>query len=309
MARAIQILPRKTKSLGKFSRMHKRNSRKRKQINFTNLQNGFIVQMDYFGKWTNRFKTSHYLVIEPKYGGYVHVFDIDFVPASALRYLVTLTINRMPGEFVFGNSTYSFLEFKQSGKALYRMLYPIMKKSYRKLIRKATNIRRTYILDYNFSRIRQFENPKFVTPNLKKEKIAFTEIAEELELRKKKLKEVSEKGRLTTLTPVIWSNIVNTRSWDTTLTQSDVIELAQYRGKTETDVKEMIEAMKANHTFEAPIIMRYSTYKTNEYYVIAGEVRLMCAMALRITPKVYIFTYEPDEKERQDSTFESSVPY
>lgn len=292
MARAVNILPRKSKTLGAFSRMHKRNTIKFRQISYQNLQNGFIVRMDYFGKHTKRFKTSHYLIIEPRYENYVHVFDIDFIPASALRYIVTLTQDKTPGNFIFANQAFSFLNFKQSKKALYRLLYPIMQKSYRKLIRSGNNIKRTMLVDYNFSKMRQFETPKFVQPSLKKEKQAFENIALELQLSKRKLNESANNGIMRILTPAIWSNIVNTNSWNFDLTQTMAREFAEARGKSTFTFNMLLEAMKLNHTFEAPIIMQTDK---NEYYVVAGEVRLLIAMALRITPKAYIFTYNQEK--------------
>jgi hypothetical protein len=289
MARGIQILPRKSKTMGAFSRMHKRNSIKQRQISMANLQNGFIIKMDYFGKWTKRFKTSHYLVIEPSHNNYIHVFDIDFVPASALKYIVNLTQDKKPGQFVFARQTFSFLNFKQSKKPLYRLLYPIMKKSYRRLIRNKTNVKRTFLIDYNFSSMRQFETPKYVMPNLQKETLQIKNSAIELGLSQRSVMALSKKGVLRSLTPSIWSNITNTSSWNLKLTQTMARELANARGKSDFEVNRIFDAMKANHTFEAPILIKYNN---TSYYCIAGEVRLLAAMALRITPKVYIFTYQ-----------------
>jgi hypothetical protein len=289
MARAVQILPRKTKTMGAFSRMHKRNSIKQRQISMSNLQNGFIIKMDYFGKWTRRFKTSHYLVIEPSHNDYIHVFDIDFVPASALKYIVNLTQDKKPGQFIFANQTFSFLNFKQSKKPLYRLLYPIMKRSYRRLIRSKTNVKRTFLIDYNFSSMRQFETPKFVTPSIEKEILQIKNAAAELSLDETRVMSLSKSGIIRTLTPAIWSNIRNTNSWNLKLTQKMAKELASSRGKSDFEIERIFDAMKANHTFEAPILMKYGK---NDYHCIAGEVRLLAAMSLRVTPKVYIFTYQ-----------------
>jgi hypothetical protein len=256
MARAVQILPRKTKTMGAFSRMHKRNSIKQRQISMSNLQNGFIIKMDYFGKWTRRFKTSHYLVIEPSHNNYIHVFDIDFVPASALRYIVTLTQDKKPGQFIFANQTFSFLNFKQSKKPLYRLLYPIMQKSYRRLIRSKTNVKRTFLIDYNFSTMRQFETPKFVIPSIEKEMLQIKNAAAELTLDETRVISLSKSGILRTLTPAIWSNIRNTNSWNLKLTQNMAKDLASSRGKSKFEIERIFSAMKANHTFEAPILIK-----------------------------------------------------
>lgn len=289
MARGIKILPRKRRTLGSFSRTHKRNTMKQRQIRFTNFQNGFIVKIDYYGKWTKKYKTSHYLVIEPRYDNYVHVFDIDFIPSSVLQYMVSLTIDRKPDEFIFANQSFSFLNFKQSKKPLYRMLYPIMRKSYRKLIRNSDYIRRSYLIDYNFSKTRQLEQPVYVTPNLGKEQSALEDFAEKFELDTTKLIESSKNGLMRTLTPAIWSNIKNTDSWDFDLTLKAVRQLSLDKRRDIEVIEKQIQRMKLNHAVEAPIVVQLAK---NEYYCVGGESRLLIAMALRTTPKVYLFKYE-----------------
>lgn len=280
-------LPRRTTSSGAYYSTHRRNTLREFPISMGRFENGTIIRMDYFGKTTNRYKTAFYLIINATHDNYTHVFDIDFIPASVLNYIVTLTKNKKLEDFFFANTTVSYYNFSSYDRSLYKRLLPIMQNAYRKLIRNSKYIRRTYLIDYNFQKTRSAIKPKFVYPSISDEIIAIEKVADELNLDLSMVLEAANLGKLVTLTPTIWSNIQNTTSWEIGLTQQDVRLIAASRGKNIDTTNRIISGMKSSQTFYAPIILKYN----NAFYCVAGNTRLMAAMALRVTPKVYIFTY------------------
>lgn len=275
--------------LGDYYTSHMRNVKRQRPISFRRFEEGLLVKMDYFGKTTGRYKTAFYLIITANYQNYAHVFDIDFVPVSVLKFLITLTKNKMLEDFFFGNSTYPYYNFGGQGntRALYRKLLPIMGKSYRKLILNSNNIRRTYILDYDFGKIKTAIKPKFIYPDIKDEALALEDAAIEYDLSKRNMLKSAQNGKLITLTPAVWSKIQNTDSWQIGITLDQVKQYASIRGKSPDTTNRIIAGMKSSQTFYAPIILKYD----DEFYCIAGNTRLMTAMALRVVPKVYIFEY------------------
>lgn len=280
-------LPRKLKSIGPYYNTHQRNIISQRPISFNRFEGGIIVKMDYYGKTTRRYKSAFYLIINPDYKNYTHVFDIDFIPASTLKLIINLTRNKKIEDFLFAKTTFSYYNFNSYGKSLYNMLLPVMDKSYRKLIRNAKNIRRTYIIDYDFGKIKNAIKPKFIYPDLNDEKFEIEEAADNYGLSKRKMFEYVGTGRLTNLTPSMWSKLRNTDSWDVQMTQKDVREYAEYRGKDPVTTNRIIAGMKSSQTFYAPIIFSHE----GELYCVSGNTRLMTAMALKVIPKVYIFTY------------------
>jgi hypothetical protein len=280
-------LPRRRKSVGAYYNTHTKNIIKQRPISTSNFEGGLIVKMDYFGKTTGRYNTAFYLIINPSYKNYVHVFDIDFVPASALRFIIELTKNKKLEDFLFSQTTFSYYNFPSYGKSLYTKLLPIMNDSYRKLIRNPKYIRRTYVVDYDFGKIRNAIKPKFVYPNIEDEMLELESTAREYDLDRETLISSAKKGRLTTLNPTIWSKLKNTDSWTIGMTQEDVRKNALARGKSIETTNRIIAGMKSSQTFYAPIILKYK----DEFDCVAGNTRLMTAMSLKVIPKVYIFSY------------------
>jgi hypothetical protein len=256
-------------------------------MSISRIDEGLIVKMDYYGKTTNVFKSAYYLIINSTYNGYGHVFDIDFVPAAVLKLIIQLTKNKVIENYLFGNSTYSYYNFPSTNKSLYTKLLPIFGRAYRKLIKSPKHIRRTYIVDYNFGKVRGPFNPKFVIPSIEEEKPAFSVVAKRLKIKYKKMLEFSKFGKLKTLTPTMWSSLQYTDSWDVSMNETNVIDIATKNGNPVDTAKRILKGMKSNQTFYAPIIM----YHDGSYYCISGNIRLSAAMALKIVPKVYIFTY------------------
>jgi hypothetical protein len=244
--------------------------------------------MDYFGKTTKRYKTAFYLIISPDYAGYTHVFDIDFIPSSVLKFIINLTKNKKLDDFLFSRTIFSYYDFKSSGRSLYKQLLPVMNKAYRKLIRNPKYIKRTYLIDYNFGKIRSAINPKFIYPDIQDEIQELRNVANEYDLKRSVLIASAKRGRLTRLHSSIWSKIENTDSWEFGMTQEDVRTKAAIRGKSADVTNRIISGMKSSQTFYAPIIFSYK----GKYYCVAGNTRLMAAMALKIMPMVYIFTYK-----------------
>lgn len=283
-------LPRRQVSNGPFYKTHRKNSLKERPISMGRFVGGLIIRMDYYGKTTKRFKTAFYLIINANHDGYTHVFDIDFVPSSVLKFLISLTKNKKLEDFLFSRSTFSYYNFGSYDKSLYRRLLPIMNRAYRKLIRNPTNIRRTYVIDYDFGKIRNAIKPKFIFPKLEDEDFEIEQTAMEFDVNEKAMFEMSKTGRLVTLTPTIWATMRNTDSWQTGITQEEVRRYANMRGKDVETTNRIIAGMKSSQTFYAPIIFKYF----GTYYCVAGNTRLMTAMSLKVIPKVYIFAYDPD---------------
>lgn len=280
-------LPRRTTSIGAYYSTHRRNTLREFPISMSRFENGTIIRMDYFGKTTQKYKTAFYLIINASHNNYTHVFDIDFIPASVLNYIVTLTKNKKLEDFFFANTTVPYYNFTSYDRGLYKRLLPIMQNAYRKLIRNSKYIRRTYLIDYNFQKIRSAIKPKFVYPSVSDEILALEYISDELNLDLTEMLKVANLGKLVMLTPTIWSKIQNTTSWEIGLTQEDVRRIASSNGKSIDTTNRILSGMKSSQTFYAPIILKYN----NTFYCVAGNTRLMAAMALRVTPKVYIFTY------------------
>lgn len=289
--RSQSSLPRRGRSPGAYYSSHARNVKRERPITFPRFEEGLLIKMNYFGKTTKRYKTAFYLIITANYQGYAHVFDIDFVPVSVLRFLITLTKNKRLEDFLFANSAYQYYNFGGQGntRALYKKLLPIMGRSYRKLILNYKYIKRTYLLEYDFGKIKDAIKPKFIYPDIKDEYLALEEAAIQYDIGKRKLLKSAEYGKLVTLTPTLWSKIENTDSWQIGITQEQVRQYAAIRGKSVDTTNRIIAGMKASQTFYAPIILKYN----GELYCVAGNTRLMAAMALRVIPKVYIFEYPP----------------
>jgi hypothetical protein len=165
-----------------------------------------------------------------------------------------------------------------------------MNESYRKLIRNPKYIRRTYVVDYDFGKIRNAIKPKFIYPNIEDELLEIESAALEYDLDKYELTKSAYKGRLSALNPTIWSKLKNTDSWQIGLSQEDVRRNASFRGKDVETTNRIISGMKSSQTFYAPIILKYR----DEFYCVAGNTRLMTAMSLKVVPSVYIFTYNEE---------------
>lgn len=310
------LLPRrKSASIAPYYRTHRKNTLKERPISISNFEGGTIVRMDYFGKTTGVFKSAYYLIIGENtsdrgkvvLGGadfdkYTHVFDIGYVPASVLKFLISLTRYKKLEEFVFARTAFSYYNFPVFGKSLYNKLLPVMNKSYRKLIRSTKNIRRTYIVEYDFGKIRGAIKPKFIFPNLEEEAVALKETADEFGLEYNVMDEISKSGRLVSLTPTIWSSIDNTNSWQINITQDQVRIYAETKGKSPDVTDRIISGMKSSQTFYAPIIFKYF----DSYYCVAGNTRLMTAMALKVIPKVYIFAYDENTEKFYKQTTEDT---
>jgi len=115
-------------------------------------------------------------------------------------------------------------------------------------------------------------------PSLKEEIEEFERTAEDLRIDKNKLIEAFKKGKLITLQDDVWEKIQNTDSWETT-TLKDAQRLAKEYGK---NLHSLIEAKE----LPAAIVLK----NKNDYYLIAGNTRLMYSRANKINPKIFLIT-------------------
>ena len=115
-------------------------------------------------------------------------------------------------------------------------------------------------------------------PSFESEKEEFERTAKELNLSFEVLKNAFKSGQVKQLTNNIWQKLENTDSWQTD-TMEKVKKLAEEYNK---DLDSIINAKK----LPMPIILK----NKNEYYLIAGNTRLMYSRANKINPQIFLIT-------------------
>ena len=89
----------------------------------------------------------------------------------------------------------------------------------------------------------------------------------------------NEKMRFTELPDSVWSQLKNTDSADVTKGDWEAVKRAS-EGKR--DWESIRRKMERGERLDAPIIIKLP----NEYHLVSGNTRLMCAKALGLVPKV-----------------------
>jgi len=313
---------------GSYYASHYKNIKKSRAISFSKLQNGFLGKMDYFGNTTQRLKTAIYLVIEPDYtpprfaagkltskqkadtiietysrGGnkitdrqkrYMHVFDLSYVPPAQVRKLVDFTKEVRISNFIFSRSNFAFLDFVYKKRALYDALIPVMRDSYRTLIRDKINIKNVSIIDYDFKDKTGIPNIVFIKPNLNNPqlKLQLQLVASELEIDNKKLLNSLRSGFMTKLDISRWATLKRTMS---SMDQGaewfygyapDLVS-GEYKISKEVVVKEIEKMMPQifkDARKYAPVVLNYE----GELHLVYGEKLMQVCRALAITPTVYM---------------------
>lgn len=277
---------------GTYYGSHFKNIKKSRAISFNNIRTGYLIKMNYFGKKRQINKDAIYLVIEPDYipkqfmrynkqtrkvekpsHSYMHVFDLSFVPPDQVRKLVEFTKEVRINYFIFSNSSYSFLDFIFKKRALYDALLPIMRASYRTLIREKMHIRRTEIIDYDFKDKKGTPKIVFIRPSISNAqvKLELKMISTQLDIELGSLVKATERGSLTKLTPEMWRGMGRTNSWIYDEIDTDSIQrLIPYLLK---DVRKY-----------APIVLNYN----DQLYLVYGEKLLQACRVLGIQPVVYM---------------------
>ena len=121
-------------------------------------------------------------------------------------------------------------------------------------------------------------NFEWTLPSFYKEVDEFKRTAKEENIKFESLKSAFKAGKQIALTNNIWKKLKNTDSWNTN-TMAEVQKLADEYGK---DLKSIMQSKK----LPMPIVMK----NKNEYYLIAGNTRLMYAKANKTVPQVYLIT-------------------
>lgn len=313
---------------GNYYASHYKSIKKSRPMNFSRIENGFIIRMEYYGNTTKVTKNAIYLVIEPdytpprfktatnsrlnkkksddssiietynSYGSrlrsgeqkrYMHVFDLSYVPPAQVRKLVQFTKEVRVSNFVFSRSKFAFLDFIYKKRALYDALLPIMRDSYRTLIRDKINIKNVSIIDYDFKEKAGSPKITFIRPNLNNPqlKLEVQKISRELDVNPQKITKALRAGNMVEFDITNWSRLNRT---DTRIDMGaewfyDMIY--EPNVNKETVVKE-IEKMMPNIFKDsrkyAPVVL---TYK-QEYYLLYGEKLMHVCRVLGILPTVYM---------------------
>jgi hypothetical protein len=275
---------------GTYYGSHFKNIIKTRAMAFSRIRTGFLIKMNYFGKQRKINKDAIYLVIEPDYipkqfmrGGrkpkyrYMHVFDLSFVPPDQVRRLVQFTQEVGISHFIFSNSSFSFLDFTFKNRALYDSLLPIMRQSYRTLIREKLHIRSTEIIDYDFKDKKNAVKVVFMRPNISSSpvKLQFKNISAELGIKIDKLVQESKSGDMVKLQPYMWRSLNRTESWI-------------YEDIDKDAVQKLIPYLTQDVRKYAPIVLNYNS----QLYLIYGEKLLQACRVLGIQPVVYLITLQ-----------------
>lgn len=128
---------------------------------------------------------------------------------------------------------------------------------------------------------------KWEKPSFNEELEEFERTAEELDLDINSLKNAFENGELRMLPSRIWEKIKNTDSLKTDSFDSIVQVIQKYQKKDpefERDWRGLKNSYNKKHPMKAPIVLKHN----KEFYLIAGNTRLMVAKVLGVTPFVYL---------------------
>lgn len=121
-------------------------------------------------------------------------------------------------------------------------------------------------------------NVYWLHPSFKEEIDEFKRTANEKNIPLEDLKLAFKNGKPITLTNDVWKKMKNTDSWKTD-TMAKVEVLADKYGK---DLKSIMSTSK----LPMPIVLK----NKNEYYLIAGNTRLMYCKANKIVPEIFLIT-------------------
>lgn len=133
-------------------------------------------------------------------------------------------------------------------------------------------------------------NEVWVEPTFDEELDQFQHISEELGLPIENLRDAFNEGSLQYLRKPIIEKL-NNSDLKKIESYSDVVNLIQKNQKKdptyEPDWKSLQQAIKSKSKLPAPIIMKYNS----EYYLIAGNIRLMLTKILNQPFIGYVFSY------------------
>ena len=311
----------RNKRRGSYYPSHFKNIKKSRKIAFNRVENGFIIKMDYYGNTTDDLKTAFYLVIEPDYTPkrfvsdrfsrnksnkssdsslyerdkrYMHVFDLSFVPPAMVRKLVEFTKEVRVSNFIFSNTKFAFLDFKYSKRALYDALVPIMRDSYRTLIRNKVNIRNVDLIDYDFKEKSGTPDIKFIRPNLNNPqlKLELQKISLELSIDPKELMKALPSGDMMQLELPMWENMNRTQSAITKgsewfyKTSAGLLD-ENYKVTKDVvgkEIEDMIPKLFKDQRKYAPVVLNYK----GDLHLVYGEKLMQVCRVLAIIPTVYM---------------------
>lgn len=127
-------------------------------------------------------------------------------------------------------------------------------------------------------------------PTIEAEESDFEMLADQLDISLDKIKEAFDEGELKRLMPSVWDKLKNC---DCKKANSfkDIVDLSQKLQKKNPDYKsnwkQFKKDFKNNKPVKAPIVMKYG----DDYYLVAGNTRLMVAKLMDVSPAIYLFVY------------------
>lgn len=137
---------------GMFYTQHKRLISGHRVVKQKDLRNGMVLEIKYKATYRSRPKTSLYLVIEPKYRGYIHTIDLDYIqPKSAHKFLAYCRGGH-PKALTMGRQIFTYLPFMSNGRSLYDLLQNISDVAYRKLNPKGGGLKSMHIVNYQWQK-------------------------------------------------------------------------------------------------------------------------------------------------------------
>jgi hypothetical protein len=139
----------------------------------------------------------------------------------------------------------------------------------------------------------------WIIPEVEEEKEEIERTAIALDLDFDDLYSDTENGKLTVLTDDIWEKLDNTDSWNIESLQQ-AKELAE---EYEKNIDAIIEGfISENISMPAPIVLKYSE---EDYYLIAGNTRLMVAKAFKVRPKVWLVEHNQSREQEEEILLEA----
>ena len=81
---------------GQYFKQHRVLISSKTKISFNEIKTGMVLLITYHAQYRAKPKESIYLVIEPKFEGYLHTFDLDYTAPKAMHKILNLTKSGEP---------------------------------------------------------------------------------------------------------------------------------------------------------------------------------------------------------------------
>jgi hypothetical protein len=144
-------------------------------------------------------------------------------------------------------------------------------------------------MELSLKRLITESEQKWEKPSFEEEREEFTRTAEELDLNIDALEKSFKSGNLRMLPNRVWDKLKNTDSNKTESFDQLVQVIQKYKKKDPTFERDWLglkKAYKQGLPMKAPIVLKHG----KEFYLIAGNTRLMVAKVLGVQPFIYLVT-------------------